>query len=70
MRMQQTVAVIADTCFDKCLPGAPGRDLSSREQACLSNCARRYLDTTQMLVKYMETKAARSAGAQGGGAFS
>ena len=34
-------------CWDKCM-GTPGRTLSSREQACLSDCARRFLDTTQV----------------------
>lgn len=34
-------------CWDKCM-GTPGRSLSSREQACLSECARRFLDTTQV----------------------
>ena len=34
-------------CWDKCM-GTPGRSLSSREQACLSECARRYLDTSQV----------------------
>lgn len=68
MKLQQTVAVITETCFDTCVPGAPGRNLSGREQACLSNCARRYLETTQMLMQYLESKASRSAA--GSGAFS
>ena len=68
MKLQQSVSVITETCFDTCVPGVPGRNLSSREQACLSNCARRYLETTQMLVQYLESKASR--GAAGGGAFS
>jgi len=34
-----------------------GNYLSSREQACLDNCARRFLDTTQFVVKYFQAKA-------------
>lgn len=39
-----------------------GSYLSSREQACLDNCARRFLETTQFVVKYFQSKAGASSG--------
>jgi hypothetical protein len=39
-----------------------GSSLSSREQACLDNCARRFLDTTQFVVKYFQSKAPQGGG--------
>lgn len=54
--LQQTVATLTHTCWDKCI-STPGRDLSSREVACLENCARRYIETTQFVVKYFDSKA-------------
>lgn len=46
-QMQQTVAKLTDKCWDTCV-GAPGKGLSSREAACLSDCARRFIETTQV----------------------
>lgn len=51
--LQQTVASLTAICWEKCV-GTPGRDLSSREAACLENCAKRYIESTQFIVKYME----------------
>lgn len=39
-----------------------GSYLSSREQACLDNCAKRFLETTQFVVKYFQEKAKRAGG--------
>lgn len=47
--MQQMVARITEVCFDKCM-GTPGRSLSNREGSCLRDCAKRYLDATQVQV--------------------
>ena len=30
---------------------APGRSFSSREESCLTECARRYIDTTQFVLQ-------------------
>ncbi|GAB4814078.1 hypothetical protein N2152v2_001124 [Parachlorella kessleri] len=54
-QLQQTVARLTDECFDKCV-GNPGNYLSSREQACLDNCSRRFLETTQFVVKYFQVR--------------
>ena len=34
-----------------------GNYLSTKEQACLDNCARRFLESTQFVVKYFQSKA-------------
>lgn len=50
---------------DLAWPAAPrpaGNYLSSREQACLDNCARRFLETTQFVVKYFQVGAAAGKG--------
>jgi hypothetical protein len=31
--------------------------MSSKEQACMDNCARRFLESTQFVVKYFQAKA-------------
>ncbi|CAL5218472.1 g157 [Coccomyxa viridis] len=55
-QMQQTVARLTDTCWDKCI-GTPGRSLSSREESCLSECAKRFIETTQFVVQRFRSKA-------------
>ncbi len=55
-QMQQTVARLTDTCWDKCA-GTPGRSLSSREEACLSDCAKRFIETTQVYGGYLAVSA-------------
>ena len=47
---------MTDICWDKCM-GNPGRSLSSREAACLSDCAKRFLDATQFCVQRFQSKA-------------
>jgi import inner membrane translocase subunit TIM8 len=46
-QMQQTVAKLTEKCWDTCV-GAPGKGLSSREEACLADCSRRFIETTQV----------------------
>ncbi|KAG7670423.1 hypothetical protein Ndes2526B_g00175 [Nannochloris sp. 'desiccata'] len=60
-QLQQTISRLTDECWDKCM-SSPGNSLSSREQACLDNCARRFLDTTQFVVKYFQSKASQGGG--------
>jgi hypothetical protein len=42
-----------------------GNYLSNKEKSCLDNCARRFLETTQFVVKYYQSKA-RAGGGEGG----
>jgi import inner membrane translocase subunit TIM8 len=38
---------------------SPGTYFTGRENACLDNCAKRFLDTTQFVIKYYQSKAGR-----------
>ena len=49
-QLQRTISELTSTCWEKCI-GTPGRSLSSREEACLSDCARRFLDTTKFIMQ-------------------
>lgn len=58
-QLQRTISELTSACWEKCI-GTPGRSLSSREEACLSDCARRFLDTTKFIMQ-------RAQSQQGGG---
>lgn len=55
-QMQQTVATVTEKCWEKCI-GTPGRYLSSREESCMSDCARRFIDTTQFIIQRAQSRA-------------
>ena len=38
-----------------------GNYMSSKEQNCMDNCARRFLESTQFVVKYFQAKANASS---------
>ncbi|CAN6174942.1 unnamed protein product, partial [Urochloa humidicola] len=42
---------LTSVCWDKCITGTPGSKFSAGETACLSNCARRFLDMSMILGK-------------------
>ncbi|KAF7726905.1 Mitochondrial import inner membrane translocase subunit tim8 [Apophysomyces ossiformis] len=52
-RIQQTVHSLTDTCWDKCV-GKVNNKLDRSEEACLSNCVERFLDTSLFIVKRLE----------------
>ena len=54
--VRQAVNRLTEQCFDMCVD-KPGSSLSSGEASCLSQCAARYLDTSQFLVSRMQQKA-------------
>ncbi|KAK9808642.1 hypothetical protein WJX72_001120 [[Myrmecia] bisecta] len=64
-QIQQMVASVTAVCFDKCI-SAPGRSLSGREESCLSDCAKRFIETTQLIVQRFQSKAAGAGGVAGG----
>ena len=68
-QIQQTVARITDVCWDTCLPGTPGRSLSSKEQACVSECAKRFIEATQFVIARFQARAREDAASGGGGDF-
>ncbi|GFH07340.1 zf-Tim10_DDP domain-containing protein [Haematococcus lacustris] len=46
-QIQQMIATLTDTCWDKCILSTPGTYLSSKESSCLENCAKRSLPAKQ-----------------------
>lgn len=48
--VQRLVSKITEVCWEKCT-GTPSSGFSSRESACLSNCAKRFLDTHQYVMR-------------------
>jgi len=67
MQLQQTISRLTDECWDKCV-SSPGTYFTGRENACLDNCAKRFLDTTQFVIKYYQSKS-KSSGGDGGATF-
>ncbi|KAJ9509129.1 Tim10/DDP family zinc finger-domain-containing protein [Haematococcus lacustris] len=61
-QIQQMIATLTDTCWDKCMLSTPGTYLSSKESSCLENCAKRFVEATQ----YVLQRASHKAGADGG----
>ncbi|KAG2209710.1 Tim10/DDP family zinc finger-domain-containing protein [Mucor mucedo] len=52
-RVQQTVHSLTDNCWDKCISKVNNK-LDRSEEACLSNCVDRFLDTSMFIVKRLE----------------
>lgn len=52
--VQRLVSKITEVCWEKCT-GTPGSSFSSRESACLTNCAKRFLDSHQYVMKKAES---------------
>ncbi|KAI9024457.1 Tim10/DDP family zinc finger-domain-containing protein [Phycomyces nitens] len=52
-RIQQTVHSLADTCWDKCIFKVNNK-MERSEEACLSSCVDRFLDTSLFIVKRLE----------------
>ncbi|THU46073.1 hypothetical protein C4D60_Mb09t01110 [Musa balbisiana] len=51
----QMVGKLTDQCWDKCISGTPGSKFSSKESACLSNCARRFMDVSMLIMKKLQS---------------
>ncbi|RLM87435.1 hypothetical protein C2845_PM04G20890 [Panicum miliaceum] len=51
LMVKQMVSKLTSVCWDKCITSTPGNKLSPGEAACLSNCARRFLDMSMILAK-------------------
>jgi import inner membrane translocase subunit TIM8 len=54
MRLQQSIQTFTDLCWDKCITKISGSHLSSADEACLTNCVERFLDTSMFIVKRVE----------------
>jgi import inner membrane translocase subunit TIM8 len=49
----ELVSLITNKCFEKCV-GSPGKSLSSSEQACVSQCTLRFLETNQVILQRLQ----------------
>ena len=49
----EVVAQLANACFEKCVT-SPSAKLTSYEATCLSNCALRYMESGQVILKKLE----------------
>ncbi|RKP28096.1 Tim10/DDP family zinc finger-domain-containing protein [Syncephalis pseudoplumigaleata] len=59
-RLQSSIHTFTDMCWDRCITGKIGTKLSSGEESCLTNCVERFLDTSILIVKQLESKRASS----------
>eukprot|EP00890_Picochlorum_soloecismus_P001507 jgi/Picsp_1/2357/NSC_05820-R1_mitochondrial import inner membrane translocase subunit tim8 len=59
-QLQQTISRLTEECWNTCI-SSPGSYFSNREKACLDNCAKRFLETTQFVVKYYQSKSGGSS---------
>ncbi|CAL9165138.1 unnamed protein product [Musa hybrid cultivar] len=51
----QMVGKLTDQCWDKCISGTPGSKFSSKDSACLGNCARRFMDMSMLIMKKLQS---------------
>ncbi|KAI3856837.1 hypothetical protein C5167_022297 [Papaver somniferum] len=49
--VNEMVAKLTNTCWDKCVTSTPGSKFSSSESSCIASCAQRYLDTSMLIMK-------------------
>lgn len=54
-RFQANVHQFTDLCWDKCLPDKMLNRMDSKTEQCLNNCVGRFLDTTEFIVRKLET---------------
>ncbi|KAL3839134.1 hypothetical protein ACJIZ3_023725 [Penstemon smallii] len=50
----EMIAKLTSVCWDKCITSTPGSKFSSSESTCLSNCPRRYLDLSLIIMKKLQ----------------
>ncbi|XP_049394437.1 mitochondrial import inner membrane translocase subunit TIM8-like [Solanum stenotomum] len=53
--VNEVVAKLTSSCWDKCMTGTPGSKFSSSEYNCLSHCAQRYMETTMLIMKRVQS---------------
>ncbi|KAI8049708.1 putative TIM8-translocase of the mitochondrial inner membrane [Syncephalis plumigaleata] len=55
-RLQSSIHTFTEMCWDRCITGKIGTKLSSSDESCLTNCVERFLDTSLLIVKQLESK--------------
>ncbi|KDN37813.1 putative TIM8-translocase of the mitochondrial inner membrane [Tilletiaria anomala UBC 951] len=53
-RVQNSVHNFTELCWDKCITSSIGARFGRGEEACLSNCVERFLDSSLYIVKQLE----------------
>ncbi|KAK9795819.1 putative Tim10/DDP family zinc finger protein [Seiridium cardinale] len=54
-RVQSTVHSLTDLCWNKCVTGAiKSGQMDKTEQACMANCADRFLDVSSLTMKHLQ----------------
>ncbi|EDP43219.1 hypothetical protein MGL_2229 [Malassezia globosa CBS 7966] len=53
-RVQSTVHAFTERCWDQCVKSSIGSHFGRGEEACLSNCVERFLDTSLFIVCVIE----------------
>jgi import inner membrane translocase subunit TIM8 len=51
MMINEIVSKLTSECWDKCITGTPGSKFSSSETTCLTNCAGRFLEMTEIIAR-------------------
>ncbi|ERN06251.1 hypothetical protein AMTRI_Chr06g170310 [Amborella trichopoda] len=51
----EMVGKLTSVCWDKCISGSPGSKFSSSESTCLNNCAQRYLEMSQLILRRFQS---------------
>ncbi|QDZ17761.1 mitochondrial import inner membrane translocase [Chloropicon primus] len=53
--VNEIIGQLTNICWDKCM-STPGRKLSYGEEQCLSNCAQRFFESSQILLQKIGEK--------------
>ncbi|CAN4089316.1 unnamed protein product [Withania somnifera] len=53
--INEVVAKLTSSCWDKCVTGTPGSKFSSSESNCFSHCAQRYMEMSMIIMKRFQS---------------
>ncbi|ESQ43513.1 hypothetical protein EUTSA_v10015178mg [Eutrema salsugineum] len=54
--VNEAVAKLTSSCWDKCMTDKPGSKISSSESSCLTNCVGRYMDMSMLIMKRFQSQ--------------
>ncbi|KAI1189864.1 Tim10/DDP family zinc finger protein [Nemania serpens] len=52
-RVANTVHSLTNMCFRKCVTGIKSGKLEKNEESCMTNCAERFFDVTELTVQHL-----------------
>ncbi|XP_031475074.1 mitochondrial import inner membrane translocase subunit TIM8 [Nymphaea colorata] len=53
--VNEMVGKLTSVCWDKCITSAAGSKFSSSETTCLTNCAQRYIEMSQIIMRRFQS---------------